>query len=541
MMESEIGSHAAENGSRLGGHRRRYGFIALGLALALSIVASGARAAGKDTLVVGSGAEAVTLDPHVSFDGQSPLLWRAVYESLLKYKDDTLDIVPHLAASYDVSPDGLAYTFEIRPGIKFIDGEPLDAAAVKFNIERQMAVEQGIAYALAPIKQIDTPDDLTVALTLEAPSDGLLSAFAGTYTVYMISPKAIREHQTNGDWAQGWLRSNMVGTGPYVLESYSQSQQAVFRRNPDYWRGWDGNHIEAIVVKYLQEPTTERLLLERGEVDIGLFLPDDLVEEMDGKPNVVVTDVPSFNVYYIVLPSSKGPTADKKVRQAISYGLDYDTWVRDFLRGKGAQARGPIPSNFVGFNPDTPQYGYDPAKAKQLLAEAGYPDGGFTIKYTYETGYWWKRPLGELFQANMRDLGITVEIQELSATAWYELLSNPETAEHAFGLVWWPTLKTPYDFMFSVFATGAQGTAAFNWGYYSNPELDNLLEEASREPDEAKRNELYGQAQRILVEEAPALYVYEKRYRLPMRDNVKGFVFNGVYIEMLDFYALYKE
>ena len=149
------------------------------------------------------------------------------------------------------------------------------------------------------------------------------------------------------------------------------------------------------------------------------------------------------------------------------------------MRGKAQQARGPIPSNFVGFNPNTPQYTYDPDKARALLAEAGYPDGGFTIDYTYETGYFWKRPLGELFQANMADLGITVDIQELSPSAWADLLSNPETAHHAFGLVWWPTLKTPYDFMFSVFATGAQGTAGYNWGYYSNPELDALLEAGS--------------------------------------------------------------
>jgi peptide/nickel transport system substrate-binding protein len=242
-----------------------------------------------------------------------------------------------------------------------------------------------------------------------------------------------------------------------------------------------------------------------------------------------------------VLPCKKGPTADPKVRQAIAYGFNYDAFVNDMLRGKAKQARGPIPSNFVGFNADVPQYKYNPEKAKQLLAEAGHAGGGFTINYTYETGYWWKRPLGELFQSNMKDLGIDVKIQELSASAWAGLLSNPETADHAFGLVWWPTLASPYDYMWSIFATGAQGTAAYNWGYYSNPKLDGLLDKATAEPDEAKRMAMYGEAQKILVEESPALYVYEKNYRLPMRDNLKGFVFNGVYIETLDFYGLHKE
>ena len=497
-------------------------------------------AADATTLVVASGADAVTLDPQVSFDGQSPLLWRAVYETLIKYDKDTLDIVPHLAERYEVSADGLTYTFKIRSGVTFSDGEVLDAAAVKLSIDRQIGVEQGIAFALSTVTSVDTPDPMTVVLTLSAPSDGALSAFAGLYAPYIISPKAITENEVDGDWAQEWLRDNMVGTGPYVLDSYSQSQQAVFSRNPNYWGGFESAPLEKLIVTYVKESATERLMLEKGEVDVALFLPDDSVEELDGTEGITVTDVPSFNLYYLVLPCKTGPTADKRVRQAISYGFDYQTWITANMRGKAQQARGPIPSNFIGFNPNTPQYTYDPAKAKELLAEAGFPDGGFTINYTYETGYVWKRPLGELFQANMADIGITVDIQELSPTAWADMLSNPETANHAFGLVWWPTLKTPFDYMFSIFATGAQGTAGYNWAYYSNPEFDQLLDQGSVETDEAKRLEIYGQAQALLADDAPALFVYEKRYRLPMRSSVQGFVFNGVYVETVNWYGISK-
>jgi peptide/nickel transport system substrate-binding protein len=519
----------------------RLGLAAVFLCLGSGALQAPAHAAGKDTLVIASGADAVTLDPGVSFDGQSPLLWRGVYEGLLAYNDSTLEIVPALAESYDVSTDKLTYTFKIREGVKFQDGEKLDSAAVKFNIERQIAIKQGIAYALAPIKSVDTPDASTVVLHLSAPSDGLLSAFAGLNTVMMISPKAIREHEKNNDGAQAWLRDHMVGTGPYVLKSYTQSQQAVLTRNPNYWRGWDGNHVERVIVKYIHEPSTERLLLEQGEIDVALFLPDDMVESLDGKPGITVTNLPSLNLYSIVLPSKKGPTADPRVRRALAYGLNYDAFIKDMLRGKAKQAHGPVPSTFVGFNPDTPQYTYDPAKAKQLLAEAGHPGGGFTLKYTYETGYWWKRPLGELFQSNMKDLGITVEIQELSPSAWAGLLSNPDTAEHTYGLVWWPTLATPYDYMWSVFDTAAQGSNGYNWGYYSNPKLDKLLDQASQDPNDVERKQLYDEAQKLLVEDSPALYVYEKSYRLPMSEKVKGFIFNGMYSETMDFYVVHKE
>ena len=139
----------------------------------------------------------------------------------------------------------------------------------------------------------------------------------------------------------------------------------------------------------------------------------------------------------------------------------------------------------------------------------------------------------------MADLGITVNIQELSPSAWYELMSNPKAADHAFGLVWWPTLKTPYDFLFSVFATGAQGTAAYNWGTTPTPSSTRYSRRVT-EPDEAKRMEIYARAQDLVAEDAPALFVYEKRYRLPMRDTVEGFVFNGVLIETLNFYGMAK-
>lgn len=502
---------------------------------------SGAAAANNTTLVISSGSDAVTLDPQTSFDGQSPLIWRGVYENLFAFNGGTMELTPNLAESWKVSEDSLVYTIVLRDGIAFTDGEPFNSEAVKFNIERQIAINMGIAYALKNITSIETPDAKTVVITLKEPQDGFLSAFSGMYSVFMISPRAIRENEKDGDWAQAWLRENMVGTGPFLLQKYVQSQQAALVRNRDYWRGWEGDHLEAIIIRYVKDASAARLLLERGETDIALFLPDDVVESIDGTEGVTVTNVPSLNQYYLVLPCNVEPMNDKRVRQAIAYAFDYDGLVNNILQGKAKQARGPIPSIFPGFNPNVRQYSRDIAKAKELLAEAGHPDGGFTIKYTFESGYWWKRPVGELLQSSLREIGINVEIQELSAAAWAGMMTNPETAKLAsFGLVWWPTLATPYDYLFTLFDTSAQGTAGYNWGYYSNPEVDRLLAQARSEPSEAERFKLYGEVQEILVEDSPALYLYEKNYRLPMRSNIKGFVFNGVWIETFDYYALSK-
>ena len=488
-------------------------------------------------LTMTSGATPVTLDPGVSLDGQSPLLWRCVYEPLLQFKGSTIDVEPRLAQAYELDNAKNTLVFHLRPDVSFTDGTALDAAAVKLNIERQIAVKQGIAYALLTVKSVEAPDDHTVVVNLSGYSDGLLYGFASLYGLYLISAKALTDHKGK-DWAQSWLRSNMVGTGPYTLQNYQLNEQASFSRNEKYWAGWKGAHFERVLVQYVSDPSSGRLELERGQSQIALYLPDDVVYSMRSEKSVTVTDDPSFNVYYLGLPCRTGPTANKAVRQAISYGFDYDTWTKNVLNGTATQARGPLPKIFPGWDGTLPQYSYDPDKARKMLTAAGFDGGGFSLKFIYETGYYWKRPLGEQFQANMKDLGIAVSIQELSPSTWVGTLSNKATANEAYGVVWWPSLATPFDFLWTLFATSAQGSAGYNFTYYSNPQFDTVLNKASGEADEAKRMQLYAQAQRIVVEDAPYIFLSDVNYLLPMSPDLKGFEFNGMYINSVDPYRL---
>ncbi len=488
------------------------------------------------TLVVLSGADAITLDPMLSLDGQSPLLWRASYESLLSYDGPKLNYRPLLASSWSASKDGLTYIFHIRHGVTFSDGTPLDAAAVKLSIDRLRKLNQGVSYAFTNVSSVDTPDKMTLRIRLSKPFEPFPSAFAGIYSAMVISPKAIQ----GKDLGQGYLRSHMVGTGPYILQSYVQSQKAVFVRNPHYWRGWSGPHFDKIVIVYVHDPSTERLLLDRGEGDIALFLPDDMRNAMVHDPGVTVTNIPSLNMYYLYLPAFKGPTKSRLVRQAIAYAFNYQQEIKDNLQGYARQAHGPLPSTMIGYDPHLPMYTYNPAKARALLKQAGYPHGGFTLKLIYEHGYYWTRPVAELLQSNLAALGIKLEIQELSPSTWQSTLANKATAGELAPVVWWPTLRTPWDYLYAIFATGAQGTAGYNFSYYSNPQLDRLLEQGVEEQDPAKAQAIWNQAQEILVRDVPALYLYEGNYRLPMRSDIAGFVFNGVDIETFDFYALHR-
>jgi peptide/nickel transport system substrate-binding protein len=497
----------------------------------------GSSSAAVKALTMTSGATPVTLDPGVSLDGQSPLLWRCVYEPLLDFKGSTIGVEPHLAQSYELDNAHKRLVFHLRPDVSFSDGTALDSAAVKLNIERQIAVKQGISYALTTVKTVETPDDHTVVVNLTGYSDGLLYGFASLYGLYLISAKALTDHK-GSDWAQSWLRSNMVGTGPYTLTNYQLNQQAAFGRNEKYWAGSNGAHFDRILVQYVSDPSSGRLELERGQSQIALYLPDDVVYSMRSEKSLHVTDDPSFNVYYLGLPCRTGPTANKAVRQAISYGFDYDTWTKNVLNGTAEQARGPLPKIFPGWDGSLPQYSYDVDRARKMLAQAGHAGGGFSLKFIYETGYYWKRPLGEQFQSNMKDLGITVSIQELSPSTWVGTLSNKSTANEAYGVVWWPSLATPFDFLWSLFATSAQGSAGYNFTYYSNPQFDTVLNKATSEPDEAKRMRLYSQAQRIVVEDAPYLFLSDVNYLLPLSAKLQGFEFNGMYINSVDPYKL---
>jgi peptide/nickel transport system substrate-binding protein len=497
---------------------------------------SGGGSGSAQQLVMTSGATPVTLDPMLSLDGQSPLLWRCCYESLLRYKGGGITVEPHLAKDYEYNAKSGQLVFHLRDGVKFSDGTVLDAAAVKLNLERQLAVKQGIAYALSAVKSVETPDDHTVVVNTSGYSDGLIDGFASLYGLYMISPKAINDHKQGNNWAQPWLRSNMVGTGPYVLGSYTLNQQAQFTRNDHYWGGFSGSHFGGVVVQYVDDPSSQQLQLQRGSSQVAFFLPDDDVYAMRNKKNVSVLDQPAFTIYYIGLPCRTGPTADTRVRQAISYGFDYGACNSSILRHTAIQPHGPLPHIFPGYDGSLPQYSYDPARAKKMLAAAGHPGGGFSLKYIYETGYYWKRPVGELFQSNMKDLGISVSIQELSPATWAATLSNKATADESYGVAWWPSLATPYDFLWTLFATAAQGSAGYNFTYYSNPAYDHLVDQATAEPDDAKRLALYRKAQQILVEGAPYLFLSDVQFLLPTNPSLKGVVFNPMYLNVVDPY-----
>jgi peptide/nickel transport system substrate-binding protein len=510
---------------------------------------------GKDprkTLIIASVKEAVTLDPHVSFDGQSPLIWRGVYEPLLTLKGETYEVAPGLAKSWDISPDGLVYTFHLEQGVKFHDGSPFTAECAKFSLERARSLGKGGSYVLDPVTEITALDDHTLRISLKTPLRSFLSALAGEYTpAYVVKPELVKAHEVItekdgekvSDWGEKYLYDHMLGTGPYRFVRWDHGQQIIIEKFKDYWGGWEDRHFERIIVKYIEEPATVSLMLQRGEADVAFGLTDQIKTDMDKMRDkgVVVYKHPSIETYYIGLNCQKGPTADVRVRKAIAHSFPYEQFVKENLEGHGKVMVGFLPSIFMGFNPNIPTYDYNLDKAKKLLAEAGYPNGGFTIKYVWETGYEWKRPVAEVLQHNLKKLGIKMTIQELNNAAFNALLSNPDSADHAYGVVWWPGVASPADDFYSICHKNAQAGGGWNWVYYDNPEVNERIDKLDSILDDKAWYDNVTRIQEILYEEVPYLCLYESEYRLPMRENVKGFVYNGLNTDTMTFREMWKE
>jgi len=501
---------------------------------------SSSATAVQSGVTVGSYGNAETLDPMASLDGQSPLLWRAAYERLINYNGNTTQYEPGLAESWEISKDGKTVVFHLRPNVMFSDGEPMTASAWKLSAERQIAIKMGMAYALSTVKSVEAPDDSTFVVRTTGFSDAFISAFSSNYGLFVISPKAITDNKGT-DFAQSYLRTHMVGTGPYLLESYTPSQQATFKQNPTYWRGWAGNHAKSFTVDYVHAASTAQLELESGALDSAVLLPDNVVAALQHQSGVTVLEYPSLNLQYIGLNCRKGPTRNKKVRQAIAYGFDYQAYVKQInsLYTGARQAQGPIPSTMTEYVPGLPQYTYDPSRAKQMLAAAGYPNGGFSLTCAVQEAYPWTAEASQLFLSNMAALGITVKPQSLAAAAFDGTMTNPTTALDSVPIVWWPTLNTPYDYLFAVFNTAGQGTAGYNYAYYSNPTVDNLMNKAYVEPDASKRVSMFGAAERLIIEDSPYLLLMEQPYAEPQRSNLNGFQFNGFYIYTYNIYDMY--
>ena len=318
--------------------------------------------------------------------------------------------------------------------MKFHDGTPFNADAVKYSLDRTMKLNLGAAYLLSPIKDIKVVDDYTVKFVLSepAPIDRIMSA---DYATWMFSPS------TKGKDQAWWDKGNEAGTGPYVLEKYTADQEIVFKANPDWWGGWEDNQFKQVVVQLVGDAGTQRQLLESGAVDAINLVARDQIDALKANPELVVYTGPSLNSYLMFFNTQSKPLDNEKVRQALSYAIPYEDLITVGAGGFGTQSRGPVP---IDLWPNTDgtvhQYTTDFEKAKQLLSEAGYPGGGFTLELTYTSENSNEAAYTPLIKEAFAKVGVTVNIKALLNTAdAAKARGNPADRQDLAIQLWWPS------------------------------------------------------------------------------------------------------
>jgi len=516
--------------------------VALVVVMAMALLAACSKPAAKEPSMPQVGVYAnssevmVFWDPSDSFSNEI-IAMHNMYETLLRYDPLNDKFIPVLATDYSKSADGLEWTFHIRKGVKFHTGNLMDASAVKYSIERTIKRGKGASFIWDAVDKIETPDQYTVVFKLKypAPMDIVVSS---AYGAFIFDPQAVQQH--GEDW---FAAGHEAGTGPYMLESYDKAGDLVLTRFPDYWRGWEGKHFDKVVFKQVTEPTTRRQMIEAGQADYVNQLPLDQIADLKQNPRVRISVTPSFQNLLGMLNTAKKPLSNPDVRRAISYAVPYQDIISSVMLGYASQARGPVPKGLWGHSDEVPQYTYDLEKARALLEKAGYGKGGLKLLLTYTSGDEQERRVAELLKASLAKLGIDLEIRVMNWEQQWELAKNPDPNKRQDILLfyWWPDYADPYSFLFNLFHSEPE--VVFNLSYYKNPEYDRLIEEGHRISgiDRQQAIAKYVEAQKILVEDAAALFLYDQQYVRPVAASLQGFVDNPAYPHVVWWYDCYRE
>ncbi|MED1951190.1 ABC transporter substrate-binding protein [Brevibacillus centrosporus] len=478
-----------------------------------------------DTLFVGITSDQGTLDPAVTFDNSAWKITYPTYQRLVEYDGGTTEVKPGLAKEWKVSEDGLTWTFTLAEGNKFSDGTPVTAEAVKFTFDRTLKIKKGPADVYSVIKEIkvDSPTSVTFVLSKNFPP--FLSTLAANYGG-IVNPKVMEKEQ-NGDLGQNFLANNTMGSGPYQLSEWRKGEYLKLTLNPN---SSVKPALQNIFFKIIPDATAQRLQLEQGEIDIAEGIPNEQLKALKDLPNVEVLQQPSLFVDYIYVNSTKGNPAlqNPKVRQALSYAIDYDALTESVQEGYATQMRGPIPKGLWGYDESAPQYKRDVEKAKALLAEAGATNLTIDLLYSDNKAWWETEALA--LQAFFSDIGVKLNLKKIAYATSREMIDKGEF-DLAMG-VWSPDFGDPYMFMNYWFDSVNFGLAG-NRAFYKNDKVDELVRKAASINDKAEREKLYKEAQLITIDEAPYLYLYQKDFLLPVSKSVKGFVYNpmleGIY------------
>jgi peptide/nickel transport system substrate-binding protein len=553
------------------GTRWMWRMVALLAALMLTLAACGedtepsADDGGEDgaaqeaaTLVFGTSADPVALDGALVSDGESLRAIDQMFEGLVALTPGTTEVEPALATEWEVSEDGLQYTFNLREGVTFHDGEPFNAEAVCFNFDRWynfkgvfqnpaasyywQTVFGGFSDGKSPslFESCEATDESTVVLNLTKPSSAILAGLSLTNFTF-ASPAALEGFEADkGELDdEGIFRptgtyatEHPTGTGAYRFVEWTRGESLRFERNPDWWGDFEGN-IEELIFRPIEDPAARLQALQSGEIQgFDLVDPGDYPTIEDDE-NLQLLNRPAFNVGYVGFNQQIEPLDDIAVRQAIAHAIDRQAVVDGFYAGQGVVAHEFMPPEVEGYADDVTQYEYDPDKAKQLLEDAGY-ELPVEIDFAYPTGV--ERPYMPDPQANFEAMVADLEdccfkVEKKSAVWDPDYLDNAQNGRYGLYLLGWTgDFGDPDNFVGTFFQGPLAAGPGTQWGF-ENQEIFDLLDQAEAETDPAEREALYQEANRVIMDFLPGLPYVHTKPGLAFTANVSGYTPSPVSLE----------
>ncbi|MDI6855344.1 MAG: ABC transporter substrate-binding protein [Candidatus Thermoplasmatota archaeon] len=481
------------------------------------------------TLVHDVTGEPASLDPAttLAYTGEAWRVIQNIYDTLISYSGESTEVVPCLAESWNISEDGKTYTFHLRRDVKFSIGNPCNASAVKYSLDRVIRMNEAPSWILSQVineSSTQILDEYTVQVDLKFPFPAFLSILACP-VASIVDPIYV---ETPGNPP---MKDNPMGTGPYKLVEWIKHQKIVLEKNELYWGGWAGKHVDRIEICFIRTPNDKVWRIQKGESDYASIPPDKLGEVI-GYPGIISeAGKPTFIISYVAmnckpnvgLPGQEkfNPLSILKVRQAVSYAIDYNAIIQHVVRNYGWRFQGPIPKEIFGYNESILPYERNLTKARELLAEADYPDG-FETRLIYPEGDPTWRDIVQYIKNQLAEIGITVWLDMLADPVWIARLKNGY--EPMGTVAWMPDYIDPDNYAHPFLHSSQIGTA--NFAFLQNATLDELISQAKQESNLSLREKLYSEIQELTKELAPYLWLYQALTLGVRRDRLEGYVYN---------------
>ncbi len=482
-----------------------------------------------------------SLDPAVDYDNGGYDILSQMYDGLVRAVGSTTSrILPDLATSWSSSPNGLTWTFHLRPNVKFHDGTAVTAKAVQFTFNRLAKLKQGSFGDFTEIASVAAPNPLTVVFHLKYRFTSFLLSLTTPYGADIVSPTALLAHQVKHDLGTKWLSTHDAGSGPYELKSWTHGQQILLKRFPGYWAGWSGNHTNEVVFQFAASSATVRLGLQNGSVDAAIGLSNQDLAAFGQGSNVKVANYPSIFVQVVSFNTTQGPLKNRLVRLALAYSFDTAQFVKHVWGPGSMIARSYVPAGIPGYVALPHPYTFDLAKTHQLLQQAGYAKG-LNLQAEVLTGDTQGALCLQIWKADLAKIGVNITIKVMPVSEFFALVSKATTAPAISQNVGWGLDYPDDSFTYNAWLNPHNFGTSGNYAYYNNPKVTALLLKARAAPTYAAGLAIYRRMLAITFNDAPYVPLVQLPAHIALSAHVHGYEYNIAYTPLyFNVYHMWK-